>query len=195
MSNLKNLYELVSLESIDSSFIIELRYATQNNFVKKQVYPRNSKAYLQKETALKLKKANAIFKENGFTIKIWDAYRPLYVQKVFWEYVKDSRYVADPKIGSKHNRGASIDITLVDKDGIELEMPTAFDDFTEKASINYLYHTEVARTNVKFMTRVMEDCGFKGISSEWWHFDDVGWQKYPLLDISFEELDINSIGQ
>jgi D-alanyl-D-alanine dipeptidase len=181
---------LVRLLDIDPTLVIDLKYATIDNFVGKQVYPENSIAVLRKGTALKLKKANEIFKKDGYTIKVWDAYRPLHVQQIFWDLVPDSNFVANPKQGSRHNRGASVDITLVDKDGNEIEMGTKFDDFSEKAAYNYPGHTETALKNMKYLRDVMEEAGFKGISSEWWHFDDMDWEEYEVLDIGFNELEL-----
>jgi D-alanyl-D-alanine dipeptidase len=188
LDDVENEYGLVRLSEIDPTFVIDLKYATEDNFVGKQVYPENSIAVLRKTTALKLKKANEIFKEDGYIIKILDAYRPLHVQQIFWDLVPDSNFVADPKKGSRHNRGASVDITLVDEDGNELEMGTAFDDFTEKAAYNYPGHTETVLKNMKYLRDVMEKAGFKGIASEWWHFDDVDWKDYEILDMGFNEL-------
>lgn len=181
-------YELVRLLDIDPTFVIDLKYATRDNFVGRQVYPDNSAAVLRKSTALKLKTANGIFKQNGYRIKVLDAYRPQHVQYVFWYFMPDIRFVADPLRGSKHNRGASVDITLVDQDGNEIGMGTEFDDFTERAAYDYPGHTETARKNMKYLRDVMEEAGFQGISTEWWHFDDVGWQEYDLLDVGFEGL-------
>lgn len=182
-------YGLVKVRDIDSTIIEDLRYATEDNFVKKQVYPHNSIAILRKDTAIKLKNANEIFQKDGYTIKVLDAYRPLHVQYIFWEYSPNTGFVADPKKGSKHNRGAAVDLTLVDKDGNEIEMGTEFDNFTEKAAYNYPGHTEAALRNMKYLRDVMEQVGFKGISNEWWHFDDVDWKNYEVLDISFNEFE------
>lgn len=182
-------YGLVKLKDIDPTFVIDLRYATANNFVKKQVYPDNSIAILRKDTAVKLKRANEIFQKDGYTIKILDSYRPLHVQYIFWDFIPNTNFVADPKKGSKHNRGAAVDLTLVDKDGNEIEMGTEFDNFTEKAAYNYPGHSEIALKNMKYLRDVMVEVGFKGISNEWWHFDDVDWQQYDVLDIGFDEFE------
>ena len=177
---------LADVQALDSDIIIDLRYADEDNFMNRQVYPDNSKAFLRRETAVKLIRANEIFKEDGYTIKIWDAYRPLSVQRIMWEHSPLPGYVAHPDTGSKHNRGAAVDIALVDKEGNELEMPTGFDDFTEKAARDYPNHSPEAKKNMDYMTRVMVSCGFKGIRTEWWHFDDVDANSYPLLDVGLE---------
>lgn len=176
---------LVRVLDIDASLVIDLRYATDDNFTKQRVYPQDAPALLTLDTALKLKRANQRFENDGYRLKIWDGYRPKSVQEIFWDLVPDPRYVADPAKGSIHNRGASVDVTLVDSDGKELEMPTAYDDFSEKAARNYQASSENARENVAYLTRIMEESGFTGISSEWWHFDDKS-GNYPLLDVDFE---------
>jgi len=136
---------------------------------------------------MKLKKANEIFQKDGYTIKIWDAYRAQSAQYILWDYASDKSFVANPKKGSKHNRGAAVDITLIDESGNEIEMGTEFDNFTEKAAYNYSGHTNIALKNMKYLRNVMEQVGFKGISNEWWHFDDVDWKKYQVLDVGFDE--------
>ena len=176
---------LVRVLDIDASLVIDLRYATEDNFTGQRVYPDAAQALLSLETALKLKKANERFEKDGYRIKIWDGYRPKSVQEIFWDLVPDPRYVADPAKGSSHNRGASVDVTLIDSLGKELEMPTAYDDFSEKASRDYQGSTEIARENVTYLTEIMEESGFTGLSSEWWHFDDMS-RNYPLLDVDFE---------
>ena len=123
----------VLLSSLDKNIIINLKYATTNNFTKKIIYP-NSVCVLRKTTAQKLINANAELNKLGYRIKVWDAYRPVYVQQIFWDIVKDSRFVANPKNGrSIHNKGCAVDVTLVDKAGNELKMPSKFDDFSSNA--------------------------------------------------------------
>lgn len=182
----KEINGLVRVDDLDDTIQIELRYATANNFTGKKIYPA-SVCLLRKETAQKLVKANKEFRKMGYRIKIWDAYRPLQVQQILWDLVKDSRYVANPQRGSKHNRGTAVDITLVDSEGNELVMPTGFDDFSKKASRDYEGMTEEAEKNLNMMTEVMLDCGFTTIRTEWWHFDDKDWANYPLLDIPLDE--------
>jgi D-alanyl-D-alanine dipeptidase len=140
--------------------------------------------------------------EQGLGLKIWDAYRPHKVQFLMWDIVKDKfenpeMYVGDPHKGSRHNRGCAIDCTLIDlKTGEELEMPSAFDKFSEIAHADYQGCSETAKKNRALLTSVAEKYGFKQLPSEWWHFALQGWnqkdesgkEKYPILDISFEEL-------
>lgn len=175
---------LVRVMDIDASLSIDLKYATDDNFTGQRVYPEDAPALLALETALKLKSANERFEKDGYRIRIWDGYRPRSVQDIFWNLVPDPRYVADPSKGSIHNRGASVDVTLEDFQGNVLEMPTDYDDFSEKASRNYQGSSEKARENMLYLTRIMEESGFKGLPSEWWHFDDKS-RTYPLLDVDF----------
>lgn len=184
---------LVLLKDLDDSFIIDLRYATSDNFFKKCFYPVEVCA-IRRETGKKLVKANQIFKEKGYTIKVWDAYRPLSIQRAFYEAYPGTIFVAkppDPSITSnlrpRHNNGMAVDITLVDSNGKELEMPSEFDDFTEKASPTYEHMTIEARKNIDYMRGVMEGLGFRIHEGEWWHFVDGIEEPNPYLDIPLED--------
>jgi D-alanyl-D-alanine dipeptidase len=183
---LEILYGLADIKTLDPSMNVDLKYAGTDNFTKTQVYPGNSRALMRRETAVKLLQASEIFKKDGYAIKIFDAYRPLSAQKVLWDHSPIPGFLADPNTGSKHNRGASVDMTLVGRDGTELVMPTGFDDFTEKAARDYPNHSAEAKKNMDYMTSVMTSCGFKGIRTEWWHFDDVNAGSYPLLDVGLD---------
>lgn len=184
---------LVRVQDIDPNIIVELRYATDNNFTGKKVYP-NDVCVLQEATALKLANANREFMEMGYRIKVWDAYRPVYVQRIFWEIVPDSRYVANPdKGGSKHNRGTAVDVTLVDMEGNELEMPSGFDDFTGKGSRGNKNMSENARKNMDLLTDVMVRNGFTVISTEWWHFNDSDSDNYNIIDVNLEQFLQNNV--
>jgi D-alanyl-D-alanine dipeptidase len=121
-------------------------------------------------------------------LKVFDCYRPLSVQKKFWELVPDERYVANPKKGSRHNRGAAVDVTLIDSSGHEVEMPSQYDDFSEKAHRNYNLASKRALTNRVLLEKAMEREGFVGFETEWWHFDYKDWQSYSIEDIPFSEI-------
>lgn len=178
----KSQSKLVDIREMDPTIIIDLRYATNNNFTKKKLYS-NAIPLLRKETALKLAKVNKEVAKKGYRIKVWDAYRPFSAQQVLWNAAKDKRYVANPNKGSIHNRGGAVDITLVDKKGRELKMPTGFDNFTSKASRNYSKMDKTAKTNVTYLTNAMKKHGFTTINDEWWHYTDKNWTKYPILNI------------
>ncbi len=168
--------------------IIELRYTTAENFFKAAFYPKSARALLRPQTAAKLAKVQAELKSQGLGLKIWDAYRPLSVQRAMWKTLPDARYVADPAKGGRHNRGAALDLTLVDAGGKELAMPTAHDDFSEKAGAHFKLVPPEIFKNRKKLQEVMTKHGFAIYESEWWHFDDADWQKYEAMDVPFEQL-------
>jgi D-alanyl-D-alanine dipeptidase len=174
---------LIDLSKLKSDFAFDLKYATANNFTGRKMYA-SSICCLQEGTAWKLVKANEELIKKGYRIKIWDAYRPYSVQKAMWKIMPNSHFLANPyNGGSKHNKGASVDITLVDANGKELEMPSSFDEFSIKASRNNPDMTKNARKNLKILTDAMVKSGFKSISNEWWHFDDTESAKYSILDV------------
>ena len=176
---------LVRVEAIDPHIVLDLRYASADNFSGKPVYPVNV-ALLQRETARKLAAANAELMERGYRLKLWDAYRPFHLHQLLWELAGDKRYFfADPRYGSVHNRGAAVDVTLVDARGREVEMPTDFDDFSGGAH-RHAPMSPAARANLDLLTEVMSRNGFQYIDFEWWHFEDISWWQYPLLDLPLE---------
>jgi len=181
----------VQLKDLDPDFVIDLKYATADNFTHQVVYPTDI-CVLRVATADKLVRANAEFKKHGYRIKVWDAYRPLSVQKIFWSIMPDTRYVADPSSGgSVHNRGCAVDITLVDSSGSELEMPSGFDDFTEKAYRDNPDMTPQAKANLELLTGVMTENGFKTITTEWWHYEDTDAGQYTIADIDLTQFENN----
>lgn len=180
--------KLVDIHKLDPNIIIDLKYATRDNFTGQVVYPVN-KCYLREEVATKLLKVQKKLNKIGLGLKIWDAYRPLSVQYKFWELVPDPRYVADPKTGSNHNRGAAVDVTLVDSKGKELLMPTEFDDFTEKASGDYMNLPKEAIKNRDLLKKYMTEEGFEPMATEWWHFNDKNIKNYPILDIPLDKVE------
>ena len=164
-------------------------YARSDNFTKSPVYSCE-KAVLHKEVALALIAVQKELATHGYGIKIWDAYRPFSVQEIFWKLVPDPRYVADPRRGSKHNRGAAVDITLVNlSDGSELEMPTEFDNFTLQAHSHTTKNiSKIAIRNRIMLRQVMEKHGFDVEPTEWWHFNFRGWEKFAVLNVPLESL-------
>ncbi len=174
---------LVDAAEIVPGLVVDMRYATPDNFTGKRVYECN-RCYLREATARKLARAQAQLKKEGFALKAWDCYRPLSVQKIFGALVPDPRFVADPAKGSKHNRGTAVDVTMVDAQGNEAAMPTLFDAFTERASRNSNDFPPEVLKNRKTLENAMKNAGFEPLPSEWWHFDDNGWQEYEILDIN-----------
>lgn len=181
-------HNLVNIQKVNPRIKLDIRYATPNNFAKKAVYT-SCQCFLLNETAAKIDAVQKELEDMGLGLLIWDGYRPRSVQQLFWDLVPDPRYVADPKKGSRHNSGCAVDCTLIDKQGNLLKMPTDFDDFTEKAHRNYMHTSSTAIKNRELLEKIMVKHGFKGLPTEWWHFDLVGWEKYPFLDVGFDELE------
>ena len=180
--------ELVDLEKHIPGLLLDIRYATNNNFTGEVIY-NLPKAYARKPVADALKKAQADFRELGFGIKVFDAYRPYKATVKFYEVYKDTTYVASPYRGSRHNRGCAVDITLVNMStGEELKMPTGYDSFKKEAWPSTPMSDPEIRKNRQTLIDVMKRHGFRVNSSEWWHFDFIGWSKYEILDIDFEQL-------
>jgi D-alanyl-D-alanine dipeptidase len=182
--------ELVELKNVIPGIVLDIRYATKNNFTGAEVY-RLAKAYARKPVAEALEKAQTDFHQLGYGIKIYDAYRPYSATIRFFELMKgDTTYVASPYKGSKHNRGCALDITLIDlKTKEELKMPTAYDSPVKESWPSAPVDDPVIRKNRETLISVMEQNGFRVYAAEWWHFDFIGWEKFEVLDIDFEELE------
>jgi D-alanyl-D-alanine dipeptidase len=178
--------DLVDITELDSTIVVELKYATADNFLEDTLYSANI-CLLRRAVADRLVMVHHSLRSIGLGLKIWDGYRPLSVQKKMWEKLPDPRYVANPQRGSNHNRGAAVDVTLVDREGNELEMPTDFDDFSRKAGSRYSYVSESAKRNRTILQDAMRAQGFLTISSEWWHFNDKDCKKYSVLDVPLEK--------
>lgn len=178
---------LIELQSVNSRIQIDLRYKTAQNFMNEVLYPRDARCFLLKETAGKLSRVQTALEKRSLGLKVFDGYRPLSVQKKMWAKFPKEGYVANPAKGSNHNRGAAVDLTLVDAQGNELPMPSGYDEFSEKAHSDYSGGTAQARENRKILREAMEKEGFAGISTEWWHFDDKDAKAYPVLDLPFSE--------
>lgn len=167
---------------------LDLRYATTNNFMHARLYPV-AKAYLRAPVAAALADAERELAREGLGLKVWDAYRPYSVTVKMWEPIKNPDYVADPKKGSRHNRGAAVDLTLIDlATGKELPMPTGYDDFTPRARNDFNDLPAEAIANRAKLRDVMTRHGFEPLPSEWWHYDFKGWERFELLDVPLENL-------
>jgi D-alanyl-D-alanine dipeptidase len=181
--------ELIDLEKTIPGIVLDIRYATTNNFTGERIYTL-SKAYARKPVAQSLEKIQADLKEQGLGVKIFDAYRPYKATVKFYEVYRDTTYVASPYRGSRHNRGCALDLTLIDlKSGEELKMPTGYDSFSKAAWPSTPVSDPVIKKNRQLLISAMQKHGFRVNSSEWWHFDFIGWKKYDVLDIDFEELE------
>lgn len=165
--------DFVKITDYIPDIVVDLKYATTDNFTGTVIYDFKD-AYLRYGTVKKLAVAQEKFKAMGYYIKIWDAYRPFAAQEKLWQVCPNPRYVANPANGMKaHNLGGTIDMTLVTFDGNEVEMPTAFDDFSLKADRDYSDVPETAAGNARMMESVMTECSFRGYAGEWWDYSDT----------------------
>jgi len=178
----------VEVTTINPNIQLDIRYATENNFLNRVVYPQ-ARCFVRYPVGIKLDSIQQELESIGLGLKIFDGYRPLSVQKQMWEILPDDQYVANPQNGSRHNRGAAVDVSLVDFSGSELPMPTEYDDFTEKAAHAYQNLPAEIRRNRWILKTIMEKYGFTPIKSEWWHYDLKGWEIFPISDLSFEEIE------
>ena len=183
--------EFVDITKVNKAIILDIRYATSDNFLGKAVYPA-PRCFLRPAAAVKLDSVQKELQTRGLGLKIFDGYRPHSITKLMWQILPDDRYVANPVNGSRHNRGAAVDLTLVDIQGNELNMPTPFDDFSEKAGHDYMDLPEDVQKNRAMLKQIMEKYGFTAIKTEWWHYDISNYQDYPVTDISFAEIDAQS---
>ncbi len=175
----------VNLNDYSQDFILDMKYATSDNFLKTKVYDCAS-CYLRLKTINSLIEANKKFQRKGYRIKLFDCYRPLSVQKKMWEIVSDPNYVANPSRGSIHNRGGAVDITLVDEDGKELDMGTSFDFFGPESAHDYQNLSKEALKNRKFLKRIMLRYNFESFDSEWWHYNLIGSRKDKLSNFIWD---------
>jgi D-alanyl-D-alanine dipeptidase len=180
--------DFVDITSVDSSILVELRYAGPNNVTRRPIYPPGTPALVRASVAARLVVAQKYLKERGYGLKIWDAYRPRAAQERLWQTMRHQSYVANPKggVGSMHVRGTAVDATLVDSSGREVPMPTDFDSFTPAALIEYKGNNPTVRANLKLLQKAMAHGGFYGLRTEWWHFCAPDWKRYPLVpDLKF----------
>ena len=177
--------ELVDIQSVEPSIRLDIRYATPDNFTRERLYPV-ARCLLRPEVAARLATAQAALAPQGIGLKVFDCYRPLSVQRRMWALVPDDRYVADPAKGSRHNRGAAVDVTLVHADGTELVMPTSYDDFSPRAHRDNHALPRTVRANRALLDRAMTEAGFVGLPTEWWHFDATDWERYEILDVPLQ---------
>ena len=180
---------LVELITLDPTIKLDIRYATDNNFVGRTVYPE-ARAFLQKPAAKAVAKVHKKLRKQGLGLAIFDGYRPWSITKLFWEVTPEDKrmFVANPASGSKHNRGCAVDLSIYDlKTGKLIDMPSDFDEFSEKASPNYAGGTAEQRANRDLLRKLMEAEGFIVNANEWWHFDYKDWEKYAIYDVSFSE--------
>jgi CubicO group peptidase (beta-lactamase class C family)/D-alanyl-D-alanine dipeptidase len=182
--------ELVELVKNDPNLKLDIRYAGAENFLGVPFYSE-ARAFLQKPAADALKRAHERLREEGYGLVIFDGYRPWFVTKIFWEATPDQHkfLVADPAQGSRHNRGAAVDLTLYDlKTGREVEMTGTYDEASDRTYPDYPGGTSLQRWHRDLLRRAMESEGFTVYPEEWWHFDYNDWREYPIQNTPFEKL-------
>jgi zinc D-Ala-D-Ala dipeptidase len=185
-SNMK----MVDLKKTIPNIVLDLRYGSTNNFMKRIMYTE-----LPYYTFLRLPAIKALvlvqneLNKMGYGLKIFDAYRPYFVTQKFWELVHDDRYVANPAKGSGHNRGVAVDLTIIDlKTKQEISMPTGFDNFTDSAHHDFLLLPESVLADRKLLKTTMEKYGFVSFPTEWWHYSLPNPEKFDVLNLSFRDL-------
>ena len=174
----------VNLKDFSSDFVYNMKYATEDNFLKSKVYDCEA-CYLRYKTVKALINANQKFLKKGYRIVLYDCYRPLSIQKKMFEIVANPKYVADPKKGSIHNRGGAVDISLVDATGKELDMGTPFDFFGEEASHDYEQFSDEVKANRKLLRKIMTQNNFRIFESEWWHYNLKNAHKDPISNFKW----------
>jgi zinc D-Ala-D-Ala dipeptidase len=182
--------DLIELSTLDPDLRLDIRYAGRNNFLHRPVYSQ-PRAFLQRPAAEALARVNRSLHDKGYGVLVFDGYRPWSVTKLFWDQASGAErkieFVANPRKGSRHNRGCAVDLSLFDlKTGREVEMPSAYDEFSERAFPNYAGGSVESRRLRDLLRREME--GFTVYESEWWHFDYQDWRHYRILDLPFERL-------
>jgi len=181
-------HKLVEISKVIPGIALDIRYATTNNFMHRRMYPQ-ARAFARQPVVKALQQVEAELKPKGLGLKIFDGYRPYAITVDFFRMARDPNFVADPKVGSKHNRGCAVDLTLIDlKTGKEISMPTGFDSFNAKAGANYPKLPSELIQHRELLKSVMQVHGFKVNRGEWWHYDFNGWKNYPLLDVPFSQL-------
>jgi D-alanyl-D-alanine dipeptidase len=166
----------------------DIRYATTDNFMHQKLYPV-AKVFLRRPAAIALHDVERELAREGLGLKLFDGYRPYRVTVRMWKPIRNPDFVADPAKGSRHNRGAAVDLTVIDlRTGAELPMPTGYDAFTPKARQDFNDLPAEAIANRAKLREVMTRHGFDPLPSEWWHFDFRGWEKFELLDLPLEKL-------
>ncbi len=183
--------DLVELVRLDPTIKLDIRYATVNNFAGRAVYSE-ARAFLQRPAAEALVAAHRWLKEQGYGLLVYDGYRPWSVTKLFWDITPPEKraFVADPSVGSKHNRGCAVDVGLYDlQTGREVEMPSAYDDMTERAFVTYSGGTAEQRKRRDLLRKAMEREGYFFVyPEEWWHYDFKDFREFSIQDIPFSAI-------
>ncbi len=172
--------DLIDVQTVIPDAVLDIRYATADNFTGTQLYPV-AHCKLRRAVVARLAKAAKALRDKDRRLLLWDCYRPLSIQRALWKRVHDPKYVADPKTGSKHNRGAAVDVAVVDKDGKAVTLPTKFDEFSVAAHRDHALEGD-AGAEARTLEKAMADAGFVPLPTEWWHFDAPDFGNYALSD-------------
>lgn len=180
--------QLIELKTQIPDIVLDIRYATRNNFMKQVMYPQ-PRAFARKPVVIQLQKIQQELRKKGLGLKIYDAYRPYAITVAFYKKASDKNFVANPSKGSRHNRGCALDLSIIDlRTRKEIPMPTAYDSFAPEAAADYAQLPQKVKANRDFLIRTMQNHGFRVLKNEWWHYDFKGWQNYELMDIAFKDL-------
>ncbi len=182
--------ELVEIIKLDPTIKLDIRYVTKNNFLNRPVY-KIAKAFLQKPVAEDLIKVNKEINKDGYGLLVFDGYRPWSITKLFWDETpqEQRKFVADPKVGSIHNRGCAVDLTLYNlKSGKEIKMPSEYDTFSDAAYPSYMGGTGEERSKRDYLIKQMQKHNFTVYEYEWWHYNHRDCEQYEILDIPIEEI-------
>jgi D-alanyl-D-alanine dipeptidase len=182
--------DLVELTTLDSTIHLDVRYATTRNFMGAAFYSA-PRAFLQRPAAEAVVRAAATLRKQGFGLLIHDAYRPWYVTRMFWDATPPAQhiFVANPRTGSRHNRGAAVDLSLYSlADGRPVTMVSTYDEFSNRAYADYPGGTALQRWHRAQLRRALEAEGFVVYTAEWWHFDYSDWRQYPVLNLTFDQI-------
>lgn len=183
--------DLAEIAKLDPTITLDIRYATKNNFLGRAVY-KQARAFLQRPAAEALVRVNAALRAKGYGLVVFDGYRPWRVTKLFWDNTPNEKkiYVADPAIGSRHNRGCAVDLTLFDlKTGRAVQMPSEYDEMTERSHADYSCSSLEATRTRDLLIAAMQAEGFVVFPTEWWHYDYKDWKEYAILDLEFKEIE------
>jgi D-alanyl-D-alanine dipeptidase len=181
--------EMIDIKKKIPGIVLDLRYAGSNNFMHQQLYPTVSTTFLRKPVAYALAEVQSELNKKGLGLKIFDAYRPYHISQKMWDMIHDERYVAEPKKGSRHNRGIAVDLTIINlATQVELDMGTGFDNFSDTAHHDFINLPKQVLHNRKLLKKIMAKHGFEEQSTEWWHYSIAGFKYFEVMDIPIEDL-------
>ncbi len=162
--------------------VLEIRYATEQNITGKKIYA-DKRAWLREETIRKLAQVARELEEKGYRLVLWDGWRPASAQKALWAAKPDGRFLTPPNRISRHTRGTSVDVSLADRNGKILEMPSDHDEFTDRADEDFSDVPKEVAQRARLLRKAMFRAGFSGVPDEWWHYDLRDWASYEPIEV------------